>query len=248
MRRARTAVNQGWWLMVYNWLKWLRSGLFPAHCRLCLAPGGDMELCPACRADLPWLTHSCQRCALPLPAHARSQLCPTCLSNPPALDHCHALFSYQPPVDQWIHALKFNRDLATGRLLGELLAAQPIAGEQPAASLLPVPLHRARLRQRGYNQAMEIARPLLRLGWRLSRCDCRRTKRTEAQSGLPARHRRRNIRGAFTVRSDLEGQTILLIDDVMTTGATLNELARTLKVSGAGRVEAWVIARALKRS
>lgn len=235
--------------MVYNWLNKLRSRLFPAQCRLCLAPGcGDLELCPACHADLPWLTHACRRCALALPAQGNSRLCPACLSHPPPLDRCQALFSYQPPVDQWIHALKFNRDLATARLLGQLLAAQPLAGIPAAASVLPVPLHPGRLRQRGYNQALEIARPLLRHGWPLNRCDCRRTKPTQAQSGLPAGDRQRNIRGAFSVRSNLEGQTILLVDDVMTTGATLNELARALKDAGAREVVAWVIARALKRT
>ena len=235
--------------MVYNWLNKLLFRLFPAQCRLCLAPVcGDLGLCPACRADLPWLTHSCLRCALPLPTHTRTRLCSACLLHPPALDRCHALFGYQPPVDQWIHALKFNRDLAAGRLLGQLLAAQPHTRDGSAASLLPVPLHPRRLRQRGYNQALEITRPLLRLGWRLSDCDCRRTRHTGAQSALAARYRRRNIAGAFTLRAQLDGQRIVLIDDVMTTGATLNELARTLKAAGARQVDAWVIARALKRA
>jgi len=234
--------------MVYKWLNKLRSSLFPSRCRLCLAPGhDDLELCLACRADLPWLITYCRRCALPLPAHTDSRLCTTCLAKPPTLDACHALFSYQPPVDQWIQALKFNRDLTVARLLGELLVAQPFVSGPPTASLLPVPLHPGRLRRRGYNQALEIARPLLRRGWQISPCGCRRTKHTEAQSALPAGLRQRNMKGAFAVPSNLEGQTVLLIDDVMTTGATLNELARTLKAAGAERVDAWVIARALKR-
>lgn len=236
--------------MVYKWLNKARSVVFPSHCRLCLAVGAnDRELCSACLQELPWLTHACQRCALPLAVDTAPGLCPGCLSCPPALDACHALFAYQPPVDRWIHALKFRQDLAAARLLGQLLADRlplPITGTAP--SLLPVPLHPRRLRQRGYNQALELARPLLRKGWSHSRCRCQRQRHTEAQVGLPVNHRQTNLRGAFSVNAHLGGQHILLIDDVMTTGATLNELAHALKAAGADRVEAWVIARALKRS
>jgi ComF family protein len=196
------------------------------------------------------LLHSCQRCSLPLPDGARNVLCAACLRNPPALDGCFALFGYQPPIDQWIHSLKFGRDLATARLLGELLLAELVAGGLPMAgapALLPVPLHTRRLRRRGYNQSLEIARPLIRNGLDLSGCRCQRSRHTSAQSSLPARHRHRNIRGAFSVRGRLEDPHILLIDDVMTTGATLNELARTLKAAGAARVDACVIARTFKQ-
>jgi ComF family protein len=209
-----------------------------------------MELCRACREELPRLLHSCQRCGLPLPDGARNVPCAACLRNPPALDGCFALFGYQPPIDQWIHSLKFGRDLAAARLLGELLLAELAAGGLPIAgapALLPVPLHSRRLRQRGYNQSLEIARPLIRSGLRLCACRCQRSRHTAAQSSLPARHRHRNIRGAFSIRGRLENPHILLIDDVMTTGATLNELARTLKAGGATRVDACVIARAYKQ-
>jgi ComF family protein len=214
---------------------------------LCLAPGhAGLELCRYCREDLPWLVHACSRCAQPLGAPGGG-VCPTCLNNPPVLDGCFALFSYQPPVDRWIHDLKFGRDLAAGRLLGELLADELPVDKVPADTLvLPVPLHAARLRQRGYNQSLEITRPLRRLGLKPGRCRCRRNRHTPAQSGLPAKNRHRNIRGAFSVRERLDGRRVLLVDDVMTTGATLNELARTLKRAGAARVEACVAARALR--
>jgi ComF family protein len=235
--------------MVYKWLQKARSVLFPPHCRLCLAAGADdRELCAACLAELPWLGQTCQRCALPLPGDTTPGLCPDCLTSPPVLDACHALFSYQPPVDRWIHALKFGRDLAAARLLGQLLADRlSPADTGKAASLLPVPLHPRRLRERGYNQALEIARPLLGRGWSLSRCTCRRQRHTAAQAGLPARHRLQNLSGAFSADGRLDGQHIVLIDDVMTTGATLNAVAAALKKGGARRVDAWVIARALKQ-
>jgi ComF family protein len=236
--------------MVYKWLKSIQTRLFPPQCRLCLAPGyGDLELCTGCEADLPWLPAGCPRCALPLaPEAADGGVCTTCRDAPPALDRCFALFSYQAPVDQWIQSLKFGRDLAAGRLLGQLLAARTPAAWRTSARLLPVPLHPGRLRQRGYNQAQEIVRPMQRCGWRRFPCDCRRARYTEAQSGLTEKHRQSNIRGAFSVGADLDGECIVLVDDVMTTGATLNELARTLKAAGAARVDACVVARALKHS
>jgi ComF family protein len=235
--------------MVYKWVNNARSILFPPHCRLCLAAGAHgRDLCSACQQELPWLAQACKRCALPLADEADAGVCTDCLSSPPVLDACHALFGYQPPVDRWIHALKFDQDLAVARMLGQLLADR-LTQSRPdqAPSLLPVPLHPRRLRQRGYNQALELARPVLGNGWLLSRCSCQRKRYTAAQAGLPAHRRRGNLSGAFIVDSHLEGEHFLLIDDVMTTGATLNELAYALKTAGADRVEAWVIARALKQ-
>jgi ComF family protein len=235
--------------MVYKWINKARLVVFPPRCRLCLATGvHGRDLCSDCLRELPWLVQACERCALPIPDATDPGVCAGCLARPPVLDACHALFGYQPPVDRWIHALKFGQDLAAARMLGQLLADRLTprrAGQVP--SLLPVPLHPRRLRQRGYNQALELARPLLRNGWSLNRCNCQRRRHTAAQAGLPARDRRRNLSDAFSVNSRQDGQHILLIDDVMTTGATLNELARVLKAAGAERVEAWVIARALKQ-
>ena len=233
--------------MVYNCLKSLRSILYPSRCRLCLAPGlPARELCDDCCAELPWLSHTCPGCALPLPADSKPEHCAECQKRPPHLDHCAALFAYQRPVDHWIQAMKFHQDLTAARLLGELLAeAVPPDTAALPVRILPVPLHRRRLAQRGYNQAREIARPLLDRGMLLAKGKFRRDRATHAQSDLPARQRQANIRGAFSVAGQLEGRHILLIDDVMTTGATLNELARVLKHAGAARVEARVIARTL---
>jgi len=224
-------------------------GLFPPVCRLCLAPTGhDDGLCSACRSELPWLMHSCSGCAIPLPVETQATFCPQCQKIHPHLDHCQALFGYLEPVDQWIQQLKFRQDLTAARLLGELMAENVAANsEDQPLSLLPVPLHRARLRARGYNQSLEIARPLARKGYALKPDVCRKHKATAAQSDLPARKRRHNVRGAFSVTRPLQGERFLLVDDVLTTGATLNELARTLKNAGAERVEAWVIARTVDR-
>lgn len=247
MRRAGAVVNQGGLALVYKWRNSLHSILFPAHCRLCLAPGsGRLALCAACRNELPWQTAACRRCALPLAPGSGDGVCAGCLADPPPLDSCNALFGYHAPVDQWIHALKFRRDLAISRLLGELLAERIAAPSGEHQRLLAVPLHARRLRQRGYNQAAEIARALRARGWRPSRSGCHRRRHTDAQSELAAPGRRANLRGAFGVRRPAEGEHILVIDDVMTTGSTLYELAATLKANGAARVDAWVIARTLK--
>ncbi len=233
--------------MVYKCIDYIQRVLFPSRCRLCLAPGEEnTALCAACREDLPWLSHACARCAQLLPPQATHGVCPVCATRPPPLDRCRALFSYQPPIDRWIHALKFGHDLALARLFGQLLLERTPKATDGASHLLAVPLHPRRLRQRGFNQAFEICRPLLRSGWPASRCGCYRRRHTAAQSGLPAGQRHGNLCGAFALRDKLEGERIVLIDDVMTTGATLNELARTLKAAGAARVEAYVIARALK--
>ncbi len=233
--------------MVYNWLRWLQHTSFPTTCRLCRAPGEPgLELCAECREDLPWLNHACRFCAMPLPGEANVSVCASCQTKRPSVDECRALFTYQPPVDRWIQDLKFHQDIALGRLLGTLLAdSLPAVDDAGSGRILPVPLNRRRLAERGYNQAMEIARPLRRYGFRIDARCCKRSRNTDAQSGLSAASRRGNMRGAFVANRRLDGERFLLIDDVLTTGTTLNELARTLKNAGAESVAAWVIARAM---
>ncbi len=184
---------------------------------------------------------------MPLPAEARATVCPRCQNTASAIDESRALFTYHPPVDGWIQRLKFDQDLAVGRLLGTLLAdlLSPDADAE-SVSVLPVPLHRKRLSERGYNQAMEIARPLARYGYRIETRCCTRARDTGAQSGLSAASRKGNVRGAFLATQPLDGRRFILIDDVLTTGSTLNELARTLKKGGARSVQAWVVARAVQ--
>jgi len=234
--------------MVYNWLNNTRNRLFPAQCRLCLAPGAQgQDLCAGCRADLPWLGRTCKTCALPLDGEFSDQ-CAHCLKTQPALDACHGIFSYQPPIDDWILALKFRQDLAVARLFGSLLVEKASAViRTDRARVLPVPLHPRRLAQRGYNQAKELAHPLLHSGYQSAKCRCRRTLHTPAQSTLNMKERSKNLRGVFNVSGELKNQQLLLVDDVITTGATLNELAAELKRAGAGRVEALVVARTTAR-
>jgi len=233
--------------MVYNCRAALRRLLFPGRCRLCgSATSGDPELCTFCRHDLPWLGTACWQCAHPLHASHAHARCGHCQKQPPAFDRALALFHYRPPVDHLIKRFKFAKELQAGSLLSGLLAARLAErGNDLPGLLLPVPLHPARLRSRGFNQATEIARHVGRqLGITVDYRLCRRKRNTEAQSLLSPNARRLNLRNAFAVRRPPQASHVAIIDDVMTTGHTGNELARSLKQAGATRVEVWVIARA----
>lgn len=184
------------------------------------------------------------RCAIPLPEPATE--CGRCLRRPPDFDAALAPLIYGFPVDRLLPRFKFHGDLAAGRLLAATLlsAASAAPGARPA-TLIPVPLHRTRLRERGYNQALELARPIARqLGIPLAPDALERVRPTRAQSELGALDRRRNVRGAFVVRGRTLPDHVALVDDVMTTGATLSECARVLKRAGVARVDVWVVARA----
>jgi ComF family protein len=225
--------------------------VFGGSCFLCRggtdATRGETLLCAACDADLPRLGGPlCPRCALASPD---GMLCGRCLAESPAYDLTHAALAYLFPADVLVQSLKFRGELALAPLLGELLGA--LARERHAAQdvavdvVLPVPLAANRLAARGYNQAMEIARPVARaLGAPLDPRLAERVRDTRSQTDLPWDARAGNVRGAFRCAASLEGATLAVIDDVMTTGATLAELARTLKRAGAARVVNCVVARA----
>jgi len=233
--------------MVYKCRRALRNLLFPVQCRLCGgATRGERELCHSCRHELPWLDTACTQCAHPLPASRAFTLCGQCQKQPPAFDRTTALFLYRPPVDHLIRRFKFAEELQVGSLLSGLLAARLAERDDDLPELLlPVPLHPARLRSRGFNQATEIARLVGReLGIAIDYRLCRRKRNTQAQSLLSPNARRLNLRNAFAVRRPPGTAHVAIIDDVMTTGHTGNELARTLKQAGAVQVEVWVIARA----
>jgi ComF family protein len=232
--------------LVDGWRRaWRRA--WPAHCLACGGRGtGGLDLCRACHAGLPWLRSACPRCALPLSAPALA--CGECLRaidrGPLPLDAVHAAFVYAPPLDRLLPRFKFHGDLAAGRLLAGLMVET--APRFPCdAAIVPVPLHRGRLRGRGYDQALELAKPLATACALPLRDDLLlRARATAAQSRLHADQRKRNLRGAFAV-DPARGlpDCVVLVDDVMTTGATLHAAAQALRKAGVARVEAWVCAR-----
>lgn len=217
--------------------------LLPWRCLLCGDAGVDgVDLCAACMAELPRNTHRCERCALPLPVSAPQ--CGRCQRKAPPWDAAWAPFRYAWPLDRLETRFKFGRDLAAGRAL-----VHAWQRERPHALpqlILPVPLHRRRLRERGYNQTLELVRPLAKaLCVPYQRDVLFRTRHTDAQTGLTAIERRRNLRNAFALREDVTLPAhVVVLDDVFTTGATLGECARTLKRAGVERVDVWALARA----
>lgn len=229
-------------LKVDGWLRKAVRAVFSPRCLLCGESGAEgRDLCRACAQALPWNDSACLRCALPLSAPG---ICGACLQRPPPLTETHAAFVYGFPLDRLVPRFKFHNDLAAGRLLSELML-QGVSGLPKPSALVPVPLHDSRLRQRGYDQARELAKSLARaLQIPLLSEVLVRTRATAPQSELDASARQRNLRRAFEVRPDaVLPDHVVLIDDVMTTGATLEAAAKRLRRAGVARVDAWVCAR-----
>lgn len=225
----------------------LRDLLFPPTCILCGAPGaGGRDLCAGCAAALPYNLGACARCARPAGAAALGAgLCGACQRRAPPFVRALAALRYESPVPALVGAMKFRGRLNQARLLGQLLAdaAAGLAPPWPQV-LVAVPLHPQRLAERGFNQSIEIARVVGRtLGLPLETAAVRRVVATPPQAGLDAAARRRNIRGAFMVTNPWPAPRVAILDDVVTTGATVTELSRVLLQAGAESVEVWAAVR-----
>ncbi|MDI9779932.1 ComF family protein [Pseudomonas fluorescens] len=208
-------------------------------------------LCAACEQELPWLDEYCLRCALPLPM--AGLICAQCSRRPPAFQQAIAPWHYGFPLDTLISRFKHNSQWPLGRLMAELLGLHMHHRYQEGLPrpdlLLPVPLARRRLRERGFNQAGMLGRWLSKA--LVIECDERlllRTRETPAQQSLGARARRRNLRQAFALSSEaaLKGRHVAVIDDVMTTGATAQAIAQLLHQAGARRIDVYCLARTAK--
>ncbi len=239
-------------------LDFLARLLFPPRCALCGELCGDRhreqrpgpDLCVGCLGDLPRIAGACRLCAEPLRA---GTLCIACRRHPPPIDRTLAPLHYAFPADWLLTELKFNARLWHGPLLAGIVAAaldaEPSSRPGPGAVLIPVPLHRRRLAARGYNQALEIARPLARyLGCRLAGDLVVRRRPTREQSSLSARARRRNVAGAFRLQRPADFEHAVIVDDVVTTGATTREIAALLRDGGCARVSVVAAARAAQRN
>ncbi len=231
-----------------DYLKKILTWLLPYTCVLCHHTSNRyQDLCADCYKTLPWLQQHCLRCAIPL--FTTDQICGHCLQKTPPFDATHALFLYQPPITQLILELKFKQSLINAQILGELLTTQIQQNWYQTTPLpdviVPVPLHPERLKERGYNQALEIARPISKLlKIPINTTTSQRIKATTPQTILSANERRQNIKNAFTVTRDLAHQHVAVIDDVITTGCTISEFCKTLKQSEVRTIDVWCCARA----
>lgn len=251
--------------IIYNWLKTnhlfnfehYKRILFKQSCLLCASsidtakssnvPINSDAACKACLKDLPWHpAGSCPQCGLT----SNGQLCGSCISAPPDFDITHAVFLYQFPIDAMMQRYKYGNSLNLGDTFGKFLSEKVLPERQSKNIdlIIPMPMHPQRLKERGFNQAIEIAKALNNSLTNSTTLDYKsviRQKLAPPQASLPLKQRVKNIKGAFEVKGDLAGKRIAIIDDVMTTGASLNELAKTLKKAGAEHVECWVVARTL---
>ena len=219
------------------------SRLFIESCPACGGPS-PAGFCATCAAELPRVANACGRCGLALPV-AR---CPRRRSEW-QIDAVLAPLAYAPPLDDYLHALKYRGVRSLGRAFGLLIAPTLRAASPGVDALVAVPLHPARLRERGYNQAREVARTVAReLDLPLLERGIARRAATAAQTGRSARQRRAGVAHAFAVERELAGRRIAIVDDVVTTGATVNALAAALRGAGALRCVAVAVARTPERN
>ena len=237
--------------MIYNWLKinqWLKFNylsryILKQNCLLCASPQANKHgLCTACLHDPPYSpVTSCPQCGL----SSNGLICGACLNSAPDFDITRAVFIYAFPIDAMMQHYKYGDALHISRTFGQLLAEK--VNINSIDLIIPMPMHPARLKERGFNQALEIAKVFGK--GKLDYKSVIRQKLTPPQASLPFKARVKNIKGAFKVNSDrlnqIQGKRVAIVDDVMTTGASLNELAKTLKKAGASHVECWVVARTL---
>jgi ComF family protein len=227
-----------YWKKIWRWLA-------PPTCALCNSTTAEpMSFCDACERGLPMLGTACACCATALPFGESTLLCGHCQQQPPSFATVRAAFRYEAPIDRLVQDIKYNGRLDWALLLGTRLIPHLAAPAQTIDALVPVPLHYARLRERGYNQSLELARPLARRLQRPLVSGVTRVRATPPQTALDRDDRRRNVRGAFVTTRNFAGMRLAIVDDVLTSGATADALARCLRDAGAASVEVWVVARA----
>lgn len=229
--------------------KKMLAWLLPFTCVICHnTTTREQDLCQACLMDLPILTSACQKCAKPFATLQQDLTCGYCLKYPPPFDRTFAPFLYESLITQLIMNLKFGHALANARILGELITQKIQTQwyqERPLPeAIIPIPLHANRLKERGFNQALEIARPIAKALKRPLMIDtCQRIKGTAAQATLKSTERRENMKNAFQIHSSFHYRHVAVLDDVMTTGYTMMEFCSVLKDKGIERIDVWCCAR-----
>lgn len=222
----------------------LLNWLLPPCCDLCHSQLADGRLCQACQSSVLKTTPCCQVCQASLEI---SGTCGECISLQPAFDKVYALGDYKDSLAKLITGLKFQAKLQQGRALSALWCeALPrwYQDDTLPSLIIPVPLHKKRLRERGFNQSLEIAKPIAKyFKIQLDKFSCIRSKATKPQLSLPQKERRKNVANAFVMRKIIQAQHVAILDDVFTTGHTANALARLLKQQGVRRIDVWCCAR-----
>ena len=258
--------------MVYNWLKFDRRSLDSKRCLLCLGPVQISpiqsraafskprqklhSICSACENDLPLNRFHCVICAAPFPPPQTDEIsdtslvCGACQKSPPTFHSSIIPYLYALPLKQLITALKFHGNLSYVPLLAQLFINSLTHRQHNLPDcIIPVPLHKHRLRERGFNQALELAKIIAKhFNIHLDYSFCQRCKSTPFQSGLNEKERKKNLRNAFEVSKDHQYKHVAIFDDVVTTGTTANELAGKLKQSGVEIIEVWAIARTFNKN
>lgn len=230
----------------YHLTHWFWGGLdwlYPPACGGCGRAG--FRWCPVCQEQISRLPEPlCSICGLPRQVEG---ICAGCLAEKPPYQALRSWVAFEGPIRQALHRLKYRRNLALGEALARPMAEFVAGLGWPVEMVIPIPLAAKRMQERGYNQVGLVARPLAaRTGWRYAPRALTRPRETRSQVGLSAAERRENVRGAFRAAPEqVAGRTVLLVDDVATTGATLNAAAEALLCAGAREVYALTIARAL---
>lgn len=247
--------------LVYNYtsfIKAIQKGIRQKRCLFCDETTYNNEaVCSPCYQDLPWNIHHCSQCALPLPAlqmtnqkHPISMVCGECISIPPPFTSTVASFCYAAPIDKAIQQLKYNHKQYFASIFANFLATrihQQYQDSSLPCCLIPVPMHKRKLKERGFNQAQLISKKLSQLlAIPTNASMLQKIKSTPAQTRLNKRERTRNLKGAFILTGSVVGQHIALVDDVVTTRATSDLLSQLLMDAGAKRVDVWCIARTAK--
>lgn len=230
-------------------LKKFSTQFFPLSCLLCdLQSDTEHAICQSCFMTLPIAKSNCQQCGLPAHAADIFTLCGACLSNPPPFDRTTALFDYAAPISTLIWKLKFRGDLSIAHLFAkywiDFIEKHDAKSALPDV-IIPVPLHPTRLKQRGFNQAVEIAKPIGKyFQIPVDVRSCIRIRNTQTQSSLPAHQRKHNVTNAFALSHTIDAKHVVILDDVMTTGNTTSEISYLLKKVGVEKIDVWCCARA----
>lgn len=235
-----------------NLIKALSNSIIETRCVLCSDfVSRNVSLCEACEMDLPLNDFACVRCAIPMPAPESEQytrICGECISQPSDIDYAYSLFHYEAPMVELITQMKFGKKITHASILDYLFSkhfAQLLAGKSKPDAILPIPLHPRRLAKRGFNQSLEISRSLSKaIDVPILLDLARRIKNTQSQTDLSKKSRRQNVKGCFKLLQKPIYSHIVIVDDVVTTGATTKEMASLLKKAGVKKVGVLSVARA----